>query len=264
MLRVGVLPDQDPEVLLRRYSPLLDYLGAEAGLETRLVLPTDYADAVNIFRANEVDLAYFGGLTFVQANAANRAEPLVMRDIDTRFTSWFLVRADRGARKLTEFRDRKFSFGSRLSTSGHLMPRHFLQTRWQIEPEAYFAEVIYSGAHDRTALLVADGTVDLGVANSAVIRQMFDDGRLRPGELEIAWQTPPYPDYVWAVQYDMAPELKIRLRDAFLKLSPARPGHLAVLEPLGSRKYLPAAGGDFADLRLIAANIGLLEEGSRP
>ena len=154
----------------------------------------------------------------------------------------------------------RFSFGSELSTSGHLMPRHFLRSEWQIEPEAFFSAVTYSGTHDRTAQLVRDGAVDIGVANAAVIRQMLDDGRLRNGEIEVVWQTPPYPDYVWAVQREMPAQLKTRLRDAFMSLTPTRAEHVAILNSLGAQKYLPAAGGDFADLRLIAVNTGLLEK----
>ena len=41
-LRVGVLPDQDPAALRKRFNPLINYLGRYTGLDTRLLVPKDY------------------------------------------------------------------------------------------------------------------------------------------------------------------------------------------------------------------------------
>ncbi len=67
ILRVGILPDENGDALRKRYDPLLEYLSAKIGVDTKLVLPSDYSDLVRLFREREVELAYFGGLTFVRA-----------------------------------------------------------------------------------------------------------------------------------------------------------------------------------------------------
>ncbi len=259
VLRIGVLPDQDANVLRQRFAPLLSYLASEVGIDTSLVIPSSYDNAVQLFADGEIDLAYFGGLTFIQANFNHGAKPLIMREIDTRFTSWFLVRPDQERAKLTDYRNKKISFGSRLSTSGHLMPRYFLQHTWQIDPEVFFAEVQYSGAHDKTALLVRDGIVDIGVANSNVIKQMLADGRLQTDDISIHWQTPPFPDYIWAVQQGIPADLEIRIRDAFLGLDSYNAEHARILRNLDAQKFLPSGIDDFTDLRRIAASLGFLD-----
>ena len=236
----------------------MEYLAASSGLETRLVVPADYVDAVRLFREKEIDLAYFGGLTFLQAHKHYGALPLVMRAIDTRFTSWFLVRPELAQLELSDFRDRKFSFGDKMSTSGHLMPRHFLLSEWEIEPENFFAEVSYSGAHDKTAIQVRDGVVDVGAVNTAIVNKMLADGRLQPDDLHVLWQTPPYPDNVWSVQAYLDEALKTKLRDAFLGLDPADSRHAEILQNLRAESYLPASAADFSDLDKIARNLGLL------
>ena len=86
VMRVGVLPDEGVESLRKWYAPLLDYLSAKTGLEFQLVLPSGYGELLRMFGNREVELAYFGGLTFVQAFDTYAAAPLVMRDVDTRFT----------------------------------------------------------------------------------------------------------------------------------------------------------------------------------
>ena len=262
-LRIGVLPDQSPDMLRNRYAPLLDYLAGQTGIETQLVIPTDYQHAVDLFSERQIDLAFFGGLTFVQSHAAYGAEALVMREIDTRFTSWFVVRPELAQKRLSDLRGESLTFGDQLSTSGHLMPRYFLQRQWNIEPEKFFSEVRYSGAHDETVYMVRDDGQALGAVNADIARQMLDDGRLGENELKVLWQTPPYPDYVWAVQSGLAEGLKTNLRDAFLRLDADNPGERAILDRLGTDTFLPADPRDFETLSDIARGLGLIGSSDR-
>jgi phosphonate transport system substrate-binding protein len=263
VLRVGILPDVGVDNLHQRYDPLLNYLSAETGLEYKLVHAENYAGLLRLFHDQDVDLAYFGGYTFVRAQAFFGARPLVMREIDTRFTSLFLVRGENSALQLADFKNKAFSFGSELSTSGHLMPRHFLQVEKQVVPEQFFSKVHYSGAHDKTAYLVRDGKVDLGVANAEIILAMIKDGRLKQGEIRTLWQTPPYPDYVWTVHDYLDEDVKTQLRNAFLKLDNNDKDHNKILSRLGARFFLPAGAGDFTRLKRVAESLGLLQQGSR-
>jgi phosphonate transport system substrate-binding protein len=258
-LRIGVLPDQNAEMLQQRYTPLFEYLASELEIPYQYIASRSYEELVEQFVAGRVDLAYFGGLTFLQAHSAGQAEPLVMRDVDAKFISCFLVRSDSPATEVRDFQGKVFSFGSEMSTSGHLMPRHFLLQRG-IRPEDLFAEVRYSGAHDRTAYEVRDGRVDLGVADCHVIRSMFADGRLRRDELRVLWETPPYPDHVWAVQPDLDHTQRRAARDAFMKLSPADDDHLGILGRMSAGAFLPASIEDFAGLRVTAIQLSLLFE----
>ena len=259
VLRIGVLPDQNAEALQQRYTPLFEYLARELGIPYEFIASESYEELVEQFVAGRVDLAYFGGLTFLKAHEVGRAEPLVMRDVDAKFISCFLVRTDSSAADVDDFRGKVFSFGSAISTSGHLMPRHFLLRRG-IRPEDLFGEVRYSGAHDTTAYDVRDGRVDLGVANCRVIRSMFADGRLSRDDVRALWETPPYADYVWAVQPNIDSVQQRRIRDAFLKLSPADDNHRPILRRMSAGAFLPAGVDDFEALREIAGQVPLLVE----
>lgn len=257
ILRIGILPDESEMALLERYSPLFEFLTQETGLPYKVVIPNSYEELVRKFGEGEVDLAYFGGVTFMLANSEHGAIPLVMRDVDTRFTTMLIV-ADEGSNTFKEIEGKTFSFGSRLSTSGHLMPRYFLQVQHGITPEKYFRSIEYSGKHDRTAIWVRDGEVDAGVVNSEIIRKMFADGRLRPDDIHIIWESPPYPDYVWAVQPQILPVDRERIQQAFLRLSPDNPQHDAILSSMGAASFYPASTKDFTMLEQSMTGQGLL------
>lgn len=259
VLRIGVLPDQGEAALRDQFTPLAEYLSRALQKPFEMIFPVDYADLVDRFDQGELDLVYFGGLTFLQAQARGGAVALVMRDIDAHFTSYFLVRTDVLEPNWQGMRGLSFSFGSRLSTSGHLMPRYFLLQQG-IEPESYFSEVRYSGAHDTTAKLVEKGEVVLGAANSQIINKMFESDRLSEQQIRILWETPPYANYVWAVRPDADQAFVQQLSNGFLSLSPINERHAQILEPLGAGGFVPAALEDFTALREIAISVGLLED----
>lgn len=66
-LITGAIPDQDPEKLQRQYTKLAAYLQKELGVPVEYKPVTDYAAVVTAFKAGDLDLVWFGGLTGVQA-----------------------------------------------------------------------------------------------------------------------------------------------------------------------------------------------------
>jgi len=258
-LRIGILPDESEKALRERYVPLFEFLSQETGRPYELVIPSSYEELLSIFGEGQIDLAYFGGATFVKANYDYDAVPLVMRDVDTRFTS-VLVVAGEGFESFEELQGKRLSFGSKLSTSGHLMPRYFLRVDRGVTPEKYFHSIRYSGKHDRTAYWVRDGEVDAGVVNSEIVRKMLADGRLRPGDIRIIWTTPPYTDYVWAMHPQTHPANRERIQRAFLRLTLDNPQHEAILSNLGASGFYPASSEDFSTLKQTMASLGVLQQ----
>ncbi len=250
-LKIGVLPDENEESLRGRYAPLLAFLSRETGIPSTLFIPDSYGELLAWFANGKVDLAHFGGATFVKAHDDHGAIPLVMRDVDTRFSSLFVARTDHPAKKLAEFKGKSLAFGSRLSTSGHMMPRYFLRHKKGITPEEWFDAVVYSGKHDKTVHWVRDGVVDLGVVNAAIYRSMLAKRRIEPDELHIIWETPPYTDYVWAVRGAVAKEDCDKIRMAFLKLSSEKEEFDLILSKMRAGGYLPANMNDFAKLQQV-------------
>lgn len=259
VLRVGVLPDERGEALLQRYTPLLEYLSSELGIPYTLRIPNDYAALLDDFAEGRVDLAYFGGVTFIRAFESHGAVPVVVRDIDLRFTSYFFALGGSPTDQIRDYADETFTFGSRLSTSGHLMPRYFLQSQGII-PEDFFSEVQYSRSHDDSAFAVRDGKAALGVANSSIIDAMLSDGRLEADSLRIIWETPPYADYVWAVRPDLDASTRDRILAAFLALEPDESADVEILSAMDAGGFLPASLGDFAPLVSVYRQSPLAEK----
>ena len=261
ILRVGILPDQEKAAIEKKYSLLFNYITEEIKIPHKIIYVSSYQELLNQFHEKKIDLALFGGVTFIKANQQDGAVPLVLRDVDNQFSSIILVSSNHPAKTLNDLKGASFSFGSRLSTSGHYMPRHFLNNQG-IHAEEFFSEIKYSGAHDKTAFWVRDGIVDAGASSSGIIREMFRNGTLSPNETRILWETPPFSDYVWATQKNSSTHIRNLLQDAFLKLTTSNHEHKHILAAVGANYYLPASLDDFSSLIKTINNTTLDQTGS--
>jgi phosphonate transport system substrate-binding protein len=248
VLRVGLLPDQQEKALRSRYVPLLDYLSRQINIPYELTIPNSYDDLLNLFQEGKIDLARFGGVTFAKAHIISKAVPLAMRDVDVHYTSLFISSAKNQGKQVSDFRGKSLAFGSQLSTSGHVMPRFFLDQELNIVAETFFESVEFSGRHDLTAEWVQDDVVDLGAVNPIIVREMLADGRLRSDEISIIWETPPFANYVWAVQAYVGPADVAALLDAFLTLSQDNEEHAHILKRLHAEGFLPTSETDYTAL----------------
>ncbi len=260
VLRVTAIPDESPTELARKFAPLGKYLEKELGVKVEWTPVTDYAAAVEALANKKVELAWFGGFTFVQASvrSGGKIVPLVQREEDEKFRSVFITDAKSGIHKLEDLKGKTLSFGSASSTSGHLMPRSFLLAA-KINPDTDLKRISFSGAHDATVAAVASGKVDAGALNISVWEKLIAEKKVDTGALKVFFTTPPYYDYNWSVHADLPAATKEKLKAAFLKLNPSTPEGKEILELQRATKFVPTQPENYAGIKAAAENAGLLK-----
>lgn len=260
VIRVTGIPDENPTELARKNQPLVDFLEKKLGKKVIYIPVTDYGAAVSALSAGKIDFAWLGGFTFVQARHLAGAEPLAMRDIDRKFKSVFIANTTAGIEKPEDFKGKTFAFGSKSSTSGHLMPRHYLLSVLKIDPEKDFATLpVYSGAHDATVKLVESGKIQGGALNIEVWNRMLAEAKFDATKIKLVWTSPEYVDYVWAVRKGVEPKLAAKFKKAFLNLDPNVPEEKAVLDLQGAKVFVAANQSDFDSIEKVARDTGLLK-----
>lgn len=258
VLRVSAIPDEAPTELLRKFEPLGKYLEKELGMEVKFQPVSDYAGVVEALGAKRLDMAWLGGFTFVQARLrTGDAIPLVQREQDEVFTSTFIT-ANEGVTKHTDLEGKSFAFGSVSSTSGHLMPRYFMQQDG-IAPDDFFSRVAFSGAHDATVAWVESGRVDAGVLNASVWDKLVEDGKVDTDKVRVYNRTPTYFDYNWTVRGDLSEELTEKIKQAFLKLDPENPEHKEILDLQRASRFIETSAENYKGIEEAARAAGLLE-----
>lgn len=259
VLRVSAIPDEAPTELQRKFKPLGNYLEQKLGMKVEFTPVTDYAASVEGLINNKLDMVWFGGFTFVQANVRSNGKvvPLVQREEDEKFQSVFIT-TDKSITKLADLKGKNFSFGSESSTSGHLMPRSFLLDA-KINPDTDMKRVAYSGAHDATVAAVAGGKVDAGALNISVWEKLVAAGKVDPQQVRVFYTTPGYYDYNWSVRSDMNPVVRKKLTDAFLALDAKNPQDKAILDLQRATRFIPTKPENYKAIEAAARNAGLLK-----
>lgn len=258
VLKVSAIPDEAPTELQRKFAPLGQYLEKELGMPVQFVPVSDYAAVVTALNADQIDLAWLGGFTFVQANQRGKVVPLVQRAEDAKFTSKYIASVASGAKSLQDLKGKTFAFGSASSTSGHLMPRYFMQKQG-IKPDTFFKTVGFSGAHDATVAWVASGKVDGGVLNASVWDKLVESGKVDQSKVRLLGTTPTYFDYNWTARASLDKGLQQKIQAAFLKLDPAKPEQKAILELQRASKFISTKADNYEGIEAAAKEAGLLK-----
>ncbi len=267
LLRIGAIPDQNPEKLNRLYGQVAAELSRQLGVKVQYVPVTDYAAAVSAFRTGSLDLVWFGGLTGVQARLQKPgAQVIAQRDIDAAFHSVFIANRRSGLQPfqkqkgLAELKGRRFTFGSESSTSGRLMPQYFLSQAGVKLGDFAGGAPGFSGSHDATIALVQSGAYEAGVVNEQVWTANLRSGKADRSKVFALWRTPGYPDYHWIGQPDLDKRFgsgfTAKLRGAILSWRPSNPQQKQILELFGAHQFTGAKAADYTRIEQVGRQIG--------
>ncbi|MDO6565214.1 putative selenate ABC transporter substrate-binding protein [Amphritea sp. 1_MG-2023] len=257
------IPDQDETQLKQRFQKVADYLQETLQTEVRFVPVKSYAATITAFRNNQVQLAWFGGLSGVKARELVPGSIALAQGIeDPEFKSFFIANSATGLSAAEHLpasvRDLTFTFGSKGSTSGRLMPEYYLREQFGESPDDLFSRVGYSGNHSRTIALVESGAYQLGALNYKVWEAAVADGKVDTSKVQVIWETPSYPDYQWTLRGDMdaiyGEGFSERVQQALLNMTDPE-----LLSSFPRSGFIPASNDDFEPVRVVAKQVGLLD-----
>ena len=262
-LVIGGIPDQDVALLQERFGGLADYLSQKLGFPVRYQPSTDYAALVTAFSHGDVQLGWFGGLTGVQARLETPgAHAVAQRPIDTAFRSVFV--AGRGVRAtgLTDLAGTRFTFGSESSTSGHLMPRYFLD-KAGVDPDTDFdCRPGYSGSHDKTWKLVEAGSFQSGALSATAWDKAVKDHQVDTTKVREVFRTPPYVDYHWVAHPDLdtvyGAGTKDRVVQVLLGMDEDGPQARHILDLFDDSAFIATDDSRYGAIEQVARDLGLI------
>jgi phosphonate transport system substrate-binding protein len=269
VLNISAIPDQDQELLNRLYGAVADRFAAATGLEVRYRTVVDYQAVVRAFEVGDVQVAWMGGFTGVQArNRVEGARAIAQRDIDADFHSVFIATRSSGLRPfddisgLRQLAGHTLTFGSETSTSGRLMPQYFMD-KGGLAVSELRGKPGFSGSHDATIEAVASRSFDAGVVNEQVWESAAAAGKPNIGDVVVLWRTPGYADYHWLARPDLDSVAGARttqaITDLLLGLDAADPKDAEILELFGATRFIATKNSNYDQIEAVAREQGLLE-----
>ncbi|RYC30821.1 putative selenate ABC transporter substrate-binding protein [Lichenibacterium minor] len=257
------IPDQDETRLAERFGKVAAYLEGKLGVPVRYVPVKSYPAAVTSFVNGDVQLAWFGGITGVQARAKVPGSQAIAQGAeDTAFKSYMIANAATGLKSAPDIQKaiagHTFTFGARTSTSGRVMPEYYLRRTFDDKaPEQVFPRVGFSGDHSRTIQLVQSGAYDVGVVDYSVWDLDRKAGVVDESKVSVIWQSPPFPDYQWTIRGDadatFGAGFTQKVKDTLVGIADP-----AILAPFGRSKFVPADNAEYAPVEVVAKAAGLL------
>ncbi|MDO0945900.1 MULTISPECIES: putative selenate ABC transporter substrate-binding protein [Chromohalobacter] len=261
--RFTAIPDEDQSRLEERFDKVAAYLENALGVEVEYVPVKSYGAAVSAFRNDQVQLAWFGGLTGVQARRlVPGSRAIAQGKEDAEFRTYFIANRDseidvQGDDLPKNVQGKAFTFGAKTSTSGRLMPEYFIREQFGAPPKSLFSRVGFSGDHSRTIALVESGAYDLGAVNFKVWDAAVADGRVDTDKVDVIWKTPTYPDYQWTLRGDADERYGAgftgKVRKALLDMTDP-----ALLASFPRSGFIPADNDDYAPIEDVGEELGLL------
>jgi len=257
------IPDEDETRLRKRFDKVAKYLAKELGINVKYVPVKSYAAAVTSFRNGQVHLAWFGGLSGVRARSLVKDSQAIAQGFeDQAFETYFIAHHSTGLKPTEKFpadiAGKTFTFGSKGSTSGRLMPEFHIRQSFNQEPEQVFKKVGFSGNHSKTIALVQSGAYQVGAVNFKVWENEVKSGKIDPSKVSIIWKTPPYPDYQWTIRGDVDEKwsagFKDRVKKALLGMKDKD-----LLASFPRQSFIPATNKDYQPIQDVAKAIRLID-----
>jgi len=258
------IPDENSARLEERFGGVAKYLESKLGVTVKYVPVKSYSASVTAFKNNHVQLAWFGGLSGVKARAAVKGSNAIAQGAeDVQFKSYIIAHTSTGLEAGTELtgavKGKTFTFGSKGSTSGRLMPEFYLRKTFNIAPEKIFSKVGFSGDHSKTIALVQSGAYLLGAVNYSVWDREVAEGKIDTSKVKVIWTTPTYPDYNWTIRGDVdktwGAGFGQKVTDALLSLKDPK-----LLDSFPRSKFIPVTNEAYQPIVDTAQQLGIIRK----
>ncbi|CAJ0893692.1 MULTISPECIES: phosphate/phosphite/phosphonate ABC transporter substrate-binding protein [Burkholderiaceae] len=251
-LKVALLPDENASTVIKNNKPLEIYLEKELGKKIELVVTTDYSSMIEAMRHGRIDIAYFGPLSYVLAKQKSDIEPFaaMKQKGSTTYQSVLIANTGAGIAKISDIVNKNVAYGDKASTSSHLIPKSILAENGLKAGENYREHFV--GAHDAVAMAVQNGHAQAGGLSKPIFESLVQRGLVDPNKVKVLAESKPYPQYPWTMRSNLKPELKEKIRAAFLNLKDPE-----VLKPFKADGFGPISDKDYDVVRSLGTLLKL-------
>ncbi len=265
-LMIGVVQTDAFDQIKKVREQMRGYLEKKLGIPVELVFSTDYSGVIEALKAKKVHVANLPPFAYVIITRTLALTPIVTLGNNGKPSTYHSVIIANGHSKLMNMADVKreaknltFCFVDPASTSGHLVPRGYLNTIG-LNPDNAFKQTIFAGTHPASVLSVKSGKIDVGCTTDMVFKIMIQSKMLKEGDVRVIWTSAPIVGDPIVVRNDVNKEFTKKFKKAYLDMSADAPAILKsyvrlFLKDTANRSYMVAQDSMYNGLRKIAAGI---------
>lgn len=251
-IKFGIISTESQSNQKPLWEPFIKDMEKQIGVPVKPFYVTQYAGVIEAMKAGDVQIAWYGGKSYVEAARRSNAEVFaqtVNDDGSQGYVSHLITNKDSevatGAKALGKNKGDEyviensekltFAFNDPNSTSGFLVPSFYVFAKNAVNPKEAFKRLIFSGSHEATALAVANKQVDVATNNSESLSRLEKTNPEARNNIEVIWTSELIPSDPIAYRKDLSEDLKTKIKDFFYNYK-----NEEVLKPLEWQGFVPA------------------------
>lgn len=256
-IKMAMVPSLDTQKLVVSGEKLAQLMEKETGLKYEVSVPTSYTAVITAMGAETVDIGWLSPIPYIIAHDKYGVKVALktVRKGSTDYYSFIIARNDSGIKKLADLKGKTFAYGDPVSTSGTIYPKHLIRTSGY-NPDTFFSNAIYAGAHDRVVIAVYNKQVDAG----AIYGQPGDDARNRVlsalpdvlSKTSVIAQSIPIPNDTVSLRKGLPPAIEKKIIAGLIAASKSPEGRKLLYDVGSIDGFVPAKDTDYDSVRKVA------------
>lgn len=227
---VAYLPNESTEQNADARNGMKEDLSKALGMEVIEYQASDYNAVIEAMRTGNVDMAYFGPLSFCLAYERANAEPVGMKAKDgdkanATYKSVLIAQADSDINSIKDIKGKSIAFVDPNSTSGNMIPaaeimKAFPEDKLTMEAlqtnGTFFESTMFSGKHQAGLQAVIKGDVDVAPISDAILASEIKNGNAQADDVKIIHSSSPIPSEPMAIRGDLSQDIKDKVKEFIL------------------------------------------------
>ncbi|WP_114938746.1 phosphate/phosphite/phosphonate ABC transporter substrate-binding protein [Mucilaginibacter endophyticus] len=271
-LLIGSYGGDNPAQYREALDPFAAYLSKKLGMEVEFFYTTDYPALIEAMRSKKIHMAHLTPYAYILATQKPGLAPIVTLGIKgkpTVYHSIIFTNKKTGLKTMADVKARAknltLCFADPASTSGHLIPRGYLDSIG-LDPDKAFKATIFAGSHAAAILSVKSEKVDVGCSTSELaLEKLIREHIINREDIVILWTSPPIVNDAIAIRTDLNKDFINKVQQAYLNANrddfEAFKKYVLLYWPNPHEmSYVPIQDSAYNQLRKIAGSIKDLKQ----
>jgi phosphate/phosphite/phosphonate ABC transporter binding protein len=255
VIRFGIEPiGISPVEVVKKFSPLAEYLGKKIGKTVELRAVSDYEGAIRDIGHGTTQVCFMTPTTYIEANKKYGTEVIVkaLTEGKSSHHSVIIAKSDSKISSIEDLKGHTFAFGDPHSLSNYIAPRIMLLDAGIDLKDLLFYE--YLGPHEAVTNAVLKGNFDAGGVTESAAYKFKDKG------VKFIKFSEDLPGFCICVSKTLPEGDKNSLKDALTALTDATSEGSSILHAIYRRynAFKEASEADYANVRVMMLKLGML------